>query len=157
MTAPDSDLLKHFRLLLRNRRTEFNKTWQCHDLNVLQQFWFIFFNMIGRKRWPPGLLIGWDIFAFFFETAKQKSKILDRNKDPNILYKVFVFRVNRENKMKTPVSDWLRQFRILLWKRWTKFNETWQKAIYQFPFQSLCFFGRSSLIVSWFHLHLTWR
>ena len=42
-----------------------------------------------------------------------------------------------------PVSDWLRQFPLLLWNRWTKFNETWQEARSQCPLASLCFSGRS--------------
>ena len=34
-------------------------------------------------------------------------------------------------------------FRLLLWNRWTEFNETWQEARSQRPLQSLCFSGRS--------------
>ena len=40
-------------------------------------------------------------------------------------------------------SDWLRHFRLLLWKHWTEFNETWQEARSQRPLLSLCFSGRS--------------
>ena len=40
-------------------------------------------------------------------------------------------------------SDWLRHFRLLLWNRWTEFNETWQQARSQSPLPSLCFSGRS--------------
>ena len=40
-------------------------------------------------------------------------------------------------------SDWLRYFRLLLWNRWTEFNETWQEARSQRPLLSLCFSGRS--------------
>ena len=32
---------------------------------------------------------------------------------------------------------------LLLWNRWTEFNETWQEARSQRPLQSLCFSGRS--------------
>ena len=41
------------------------------------------------------------------------------------------------------VSNWLRHFRLLLWNRWTEFNETWQEARYQRPIPSLCFSGQS--------------
>ena len=34
-------------------------------------------------------------------------------------------------------------FRLLLWNRWTEFNETWHKARTQCPLPSLCFSGRS--------------
>ena len=37
-------------------------------------------------------------------------------------------------------SDWLRHFRLLLSKRWTNFNETWQEARSQLSLPSLCFF-----------------
>ena len=40
-------------------------------------------------------------------------------------------------------SDWLRHFRLLLWNRWTEFNETWQEARSWSPLPSLCFSGRS--------------
>ena len=34
-------------------------------------------------------------------------------------------------------------FQLLLWNRWTEFNETWQKARSQCPLPSLCFSGQS--------------
>ena len=40
-------------------------------------------------------------------------------------------------------SDWLRHFRLLLWNRWTEFNQTWQEARSQHPLPSLCVSGRS--------------
>ena len=40
-------------------------------------------------------------------------------------------------------SDWLRDFRLLLWNRWMEFKETWQEARSQCPLPSLCFSGRS--------------
>ena len=40
-------------------------------------------------------------------------------------------------------SDWLRHFRLLLWKHRTEFNENWQEARSQRPLPSLCFSGRS--------------
>ena len=37
----------------------------------------------------------------------------------------------------------LSHFQLLLWNRWTEFNETWQDARSQHPLPSLCFSGRS--------------
>ena len=37
----------------------------------------------------------------------------------------------------------VRHFGLLLWNRWTEFNETWQEARSQCPLPSLCFSGRS--------------
>ena len=104
---------------------------------------FVFFGPIGKTRWPPWPLIVWDIFNFSSETAERNSTNLYRKQDLNILYQVCVFRVDRKNKMAALASDWPRHFRLLLWNRWTEFNETWQEARYQRPLPSLCFSGRS--------------
>ena len=104
---------------------------------------FVFFGPIGKTRWPPWPLIGWDISDFSFETAEQNSTKFDRKQDLNVLYQVCVFRGDRKNKMAALASDWLRHFRLILWKRWTEFNETWQEAISQRPLPSLCFSGWS--------------
>ena len=190
MAALASDWLRHFRLLLWNRLTEFNKTWQearsqrplpslCFSgrsekqdgrpglwlaetfstspmkpLNGIQRNFtgskistsstkFVFFGPIGKTRWPPWPLIGWDIFDFSSETAERNSRKLDRKQDLNVLYQVCVFRADRKNKMAALASDWLRHFRLLLWNHWTEFNETWQEARSPRPLPSLCFSGRS--------------
>ena len=83
------------------------------------------------------------IFDFSSETAKRNSTKLDSKQDLNVLYQVCVFRAGRKNKMSVLASDWLRHFRLLLWNRWTEFNETWQLARSQRPLLSLCFSGRS--------------
>ena len=100
---------------------------------------FVFFGPIRKTRWPPWPLIGWDIFDFSSETAERNSMKLDRKQDLNVLYRVCVFRADRKNKMAVLASDWLRHFRLLLWNRWTEFNETWQEARSQRPLPSLCF------------------
>ena len=171
MAALASDWLRHFRLLLWNRWTEFNETWQearsqhplpslCFSgwsekqdgrpglwlaetfstsplkpLNGIQRNLtgskistsstkFVFFGLIGKTRWPPWPLIGWDIFDFSSETTERNSTKLDRKQDLNVLYQVCVFWADRKNKMAALASDWLRHFRLLLWNRWTEFNET---------------------------------
>ena len=103
---------------------------------------FVLFGPIGKTRWPLQPLIGWDIFDFFFETAEQNSTKLDKKQDLNVLYQVCVFWADRKNKMTAATSDWLRHFRLLLWNRWTEFNETWMEARYQCLLPSLCFWGR---------------
>ena len=186
MAALASDWLRNFRLLLWNRRTEFNETWQearsqhplpslCFSgqsekqdgrpslwlaetfstsslklLNGIQQNLkgkkismsstkFVFFGLMGKIRWPHWPLIGWDIFDFFSETAERNSTKLYRKQDLNVFYQVCVFWADRKNKMAAPASDWLRHFRLLLWNRWTEFDETWQEARSQRPLPSLCF------------------
>ena len=111
------------------------------DLNVLTQV--CVFGPIGKSRWPLWPLIGWDIFDFSSETAERNSTKLDRKQNLNVLTQVCVFRADRKNKMVALASDWLSHFRLLLWNRWTEFNETWQEARSQRPPQSLCFSGQS--------------
>ena len=131
MAALASDWLRHFRLLLWNRWTEFKETWQ-----------FVFFGLIGKTRWPPWPLIGWDIYDFSSETTERNSTKLDRKQDHNALYQVCVFRADRKNKMAAlPLIGW-DIFRLLLWNRWMEFNETWQEARFQRPLPSLCLSGR---------------
>ena len=148
---------------------------------------FVFFGAIGKIKWSPWPLIGWDIFDFSSETAERNSTELDRNQVLNVLYQVCVFRANqknnmaalasdwprhfrfssetaernstkldrkldlnalyqvcvfrsdRKNKMAALASDWLRHFRLLLWNRWTEFNENWLEARSQCPLPSLWF------------------
>ena len=104
---------------------------------------FVFFEPIGKTRWPPWPLIGWDIFDFSSETAERNSTKLDRKQDLNVLYQVCVFRADRKNKMAAPASDWLRHFRLLLWNCRTEFKETWWEARSQHPLPTLCLSGRS--------------
>ena len=134
MAIPASDLLRHFRLLLWNRRMEFNKTSSTK---------FVFFGSIGKTRWPPWLLIGWDIFDFLwnrwieFNETWQEARF--QRPLPSLSFSDWP-----ENKIDAPPSDWLPHFRLLVWNRWTEFNKTWQEARCQRPLQSLCFFwGRS--------------
>ena len=89
---------------------------------------FVFFGPIGKTRWPPWPLIGWDILDFSSETAERNSTKLDRKQDLNVLYQVCIFRADRKNKMAALASDWLRHFRLLLCNRWTEFKETWQEG-----------------------------
>ena len=104
---------------------------------------FMFLWPIGKTRWPPWPLIGWDIFDFSSETAKWNSTKLDRKQDLSVLYQVCVFRADRKNKMAALASDWLRHFRLFLWNLWTEFKVSRQEASCQCPFPSLCFSGRS--------------
>ena len=77
------------------------------------------------------------------ETTEQNSTKLDRKQDLNVLYQVCVFLADRKNKMAALASNRLRQFRLLLWNRWTEFNQTWQEARSQSSLPSLCYSGRS--------------
>ena len=92
-------------------------------------------------RRPSSLIF--HIFDFSSETAERNLTNLDKKQDLNVLYQVCVLRADLKNKMAALASYWLRHFRLLLWNRWTEFNETWQKARSQQPLPSLCFSGRS--------------
>ena len=62
---------------------------------------FVFFGAIGKTKWPPWPLIGWDIFDFSSETAERNSAKLDRKQALNVFYHVCFFQANRE-KTKWP-------------------------------------------------------
>ena len=106
MAALASDWLRHFRLLLWNRWMEFNETWQeARSERPLQSLCFS--GPMGKTRWPPWPLIGWDIFDFFSETAERNSTKLDRKQDLNVLYKVCVFRADRKTRWPPwPLIGW---------------------------------------------------
>ena len=111
------------------------------DLNVLYQ---VCVFRADRKYKMATLASDWlRHFDFSSETAEQNSWKFDRKQALNVLYQVCVFRADRKNKMAALASDWLRHFRLLLWNRWTEFNETWREARSQRPLPSLCFSGRS--------------
>ena len=180
--------LRHFRLLLWNRWTEFNKTWQeARSQRPLPSLCFS--RRFKKTRWPPWPLIGWDIFDFS-ETAERNSTKLDRKQDRNVLYKVCVFRADRKKQDGRP-GLWLAETfltsslkplneiqrnvtgsKILMsctkfvffgligktrwpprpligWDMFDFFSETaeqnstksWQEARFQRPLPSLCFFG----------------
>ena len=111
------------------------------DLKVFYQI--CVFRPIWETRWPHWPLIGCTIFDFFSKTAEWNSVKLDRKQNLNVPYQVCVFRADQKNKMVALASDFLRYFRLLLWNRWTEFNETLQEAGSQLPLPSLCFSGQS--------------
>ena len=118
-----------------------------HIVHVRARIWWnhsIFYGVCvfradREKRWPPWPLIHWDI-CDFSKTAEQNSRKLDRIQDFNVFYHACVFRADRKNKMATLASDWLMHFRILLWNRWTEFEETWQESRSPCPQPLVCVF-----------------
>ena len=129
MAALASDWLRHFRLLLWNRLTEFNETWQ----EARSQRPLISMCFSGRSEKRDGCPGLWSAVTFSTSFLKPLNGIQ--------LYQVCVFWADRKNKIAALASDWLRHFWLLLWNRWTEFNETWQEARSQCPLPSLCFSG----------------
>ena len=68
---------------------------------------FVFFGPIGKTRWPPWSLIGWDIFDFSSETVEWNSTKLDRKQDHKVRYQVCVFQADRKTRCSPwPVIGW---------------------------------------------------
>ena len=104
MASLASDWLRHFRLLLWNHWTEFNKTWQeARSQCPLPSL--CFFGPISKTRWLPWPLIGWDIFDFSSETAERNSAKLDRKQDLKVLCQVCVFRADWKIKKATATNQ----------------------------------------------------
>ena len=84
MAVLSSDWLRHFltsslkplKGILRNLTG--SKTSMCSTK-------FVFFGPIGKPRWPPRPLIGWDIFYFSSETPEPNWKKLGRKQDLKVL------------------------------------------------------------------------
>ena len=150
MAALASDWLRHFRLQISSETAKSNSTKfdRKQDLKALYQV--CVFGPIGKTRWPPRPLIGWDIFDFSVETAEKNSTNLDRKQDLNALYQVCVFRADRKKQDGRLASDWLRYFRLLLWNRWMEFNGTWQESRSKPPLPCLCFWAdRKNKMAAW--------
>ena len=90
MAALASDWLRHFRLLLWNRWTEFNETWQEARSQLLLPC-LCFLGRSEKQDGGLGLWLARDIFDFFSETAERNSMKLDRKQDFNVLSTKFVF------------------------------------------------------------------
>ena len=67
---------------------------------------FVFFEPIGKTRWPPWPLVGWNIFDFSSETAERNSMTLGRKQDLNVFYKVSVFRPRKIRWPPWPLIRW---------------------------------------------------
>ena len=131
----------HFRLLLWNRWTEFNETWQetrtQHSLPSLCFSGRSEKHKLGR----PGLWL-----AETFSTSPPKplngiQRNLTGNKISRFSTQFVFFEPIGKNKMAALASDWLIHFRLFLWNRWTELNETWQEDRSQRPLPSSCFLG----------------
>ena len=141
MAALTSNWLRHFQLLLWNRRTNSTKLERKQDLNFLYQGcvfpadhknkmatlasdWLRHFRLLLCKCWTE--------FNETWQEARSQRPILS-----------LCFSCWSENKMAALASDWLRHFWLLLWTRWMEFNETWQEARSQRPLPCLYYSGRS--------------
>ena len=142
MAALASDWLRYFRLLLWNRWMEFNETWQeARSQCPLPSLCFS-----GRSEKQDGRPRLWLAETFSTSPLKPLNRIqrnLTGSKISMSSTQICVFQADWKNKMAALAFDWLRHFLLLLWNRWTEFNETWQEARSQCPLPSLCFSRRS--------------
>ena len=106
------------------------------DLNAL--YHVCVFRANGKNKMATLASVGWKKFDFSSKTAYRNSMKLDRKQDLNVLYQVCVFWPI--GKTRWPPDLWLVEtFWLLLWNRWTEFNETWQESKSQRPLPSCCF------------------
>ena len=143
MGALASDWLRHFRLLLWNRWTEFNETWQRSKISKPSYQVCVF--RADRKNKMAALASDWPrhFRLLLWNRWTEFSESWQKARSQRSLPSLFFFRADRKNKMAAWPPNWLRYFRLLLLKRWMEFNETWQEARSKRPLQGLCFLGRS--------------
>ena len=78
----------------------------------------VFSGTIGKTRWPPRPLIGWDIFDLSSETTERNSTKLDRQQDLNVLYQVlWVFFFEPIGKRRWPPRH------LIIWYMFDFFSE----------------------------------
>ena len=85
----------------------------------------------GRSEKQDGRSGFWLTETFSTSPLKPLNRIqrnLTRSKILMSSTKLVFFLADRKNKMATLASDWLGHFRLLVWNRWTEFNEAWQEA-----------------------------
>ena len=123
MAALASDWLRHFRLLLWNRWTEFNETWQ-EAISQRPLPSLCFSSWSEKQDGCPGLWLAETFSTSPLKPLKGIQRNLTGSKISTSSTKFVFFLADRKNKMAALASDWLRHFRLLLWNRWTKFNET---------------------------------
>ena len=94
---------------------------------------FVFFGPIGKTRWPPWPLIGWDIFDFSSETAERNSAKLDRKQALNAFYHIFVFQANREKTkwLPWPLIGWDCERNSTKLDRKQDLNALYQVCVFQ--------------------------
>ena len=142
MAALASDWLRYFRLLLWNRWTELNETWQeARSQRPLPSL-----CILGQSEKQDGRLGLW--LAETFSTSPLINRWTELNETwqearSQRPLQSLCFLGRSEKKMAALASDWPRHLRLLLWNRWTEFMKTWHEARSQCPLQSLCFSGRS--------------
>ena len=112
------------------------------DLNVLYQV-CVFRADRKNKMAIPDLWLAETFLSSPLKPLNGIQRNLTGSKIATSSTKFVFFRPIRKNIFATLASDLLRHFRLLLWNRWTEFNETWQEARLQRPLPSLCFSGRS--------------
>ena len=111
----------HFRLLLWNRWTEFNKTWQ--EARAQRPLPSLCFSGRSEKQdGRPGLWLA-ESFSTSLKPLNRIQWNLTGSRISTSSTKFVFYRADRKNKMAALASDCLRHFRLLLWNRWMEFNE----------------------------------
>ena len=104
----------HFPLLC-DRWTKLIETLQeASTRRPLPSVVWVLFKSIWNPRWRLWPLIDRDINHFSATLEKNSTKHDDRKQDLNVLFQVYVFRVDRKTKMAALASDWWRFFQYLL-------------------------------------------
>ena len=84
---------------------------------------FVFFGPIKKQDGRPGLWLAETFSTYPLKTLNGIRWNLTGSKISTSSTK-FVFLDRSKNKMAALASDWLRQFRLLLWNPWMEFNES---------------------------------
>ena len=103
------------------------KFYMKQDLNILYQV-CVFQADWKKQDCRPGLWLAETFSTFPLKSLNGIQQNMTGSKISMSSTKFVFFPADRKNKMAALASDWLRHFRLLLWNRWTEFNETWLGA-----------------------------
>ena len=128
-------------LLLWNRWTEFNETWQeARSQRLLPSLCFVGWS--EKQEGRPSL---WLAETFSTSPLKPLNRIRQNLTGSNYIMismaftKSVFFRPIGKKKMAAMAHDWLRHFWLLLWNCWTGFKEICQEARSQHLLPSFVF------------------
>ena len=131
----------HFRLLLWNRWTEFNKTWnKARSQHPLPSLCFLCRSV--KQDGCPGLWLAETLQTSPLKPLNWIQRNLTGSKISTSSTNFVFFRLIRKTRWPLwPLIGW-DIFVFSSENHWTEFNETWQEARFQSPLLSLCLSGQ---------------
>ena len=112
-----------------------------YENHIFSSAGFCVCDAASYPRWPPGTLIGWDIFYFFSRNIAWTVTKLAIRVPLMVLQKCCYILLWSKTKMAAMDSDWLRHFWLLLKNHCMYWHQTCHKCSSNGPALVLLLFG----------------